>query len=91
MRRVGDMSSAASHLQGVDGDGAAPPAVQVTNCVHCCCAAEQHQPAEQVLLGHREQDLDHTGLCRQKGRQTGTETDRQTDRQANRETVSSLK
>ena len=51
---------------GVDGDGTAPPAVQVTNCVHRGCAAEQHQPAEQVLLRHREQDLKHSRVCGEK-------------------------
>lgn len=48
-----------SYLQGVDGDGAAPPAVQVADGVDRRCAAKQHQPAEQLLLGHREQDVEH--------------------------------
>lgn len=54
----------ASHLQGVDGDGAAPPAVQVADSIYRGGAAKQHQPAEQVLLGDGEQDLEQTGLCR---------------------------
>lgn len=54
----------AQYLQGVDGDGAAPPAVQVTHCINCCCAAKQHHPAEEILLGNGEQDLEHTGAWR---------------------------
>jgi len=70
-----------SYLQCMDGDGAAPPAVQVADGVHRRRAAEQHQPAEQLLLGHGEQDLEESGVWGQTGRQAGRQTDRQAGRQ----------
>lgn len=66
MRQVGGQRWC-SYLQGMHGDGAAPPAVQVTHGVHSRRAAEQHQPGEQVLLGNGEEELEDTGLWRQTG------------------------
>lgn len=49
-------------LQGVDGDGAAAPVVEVAEGVHGASAAEHHQPVEQLLLGHGEEEQRQAAL-----------------------------
>lgn len=49
------------YLQGVNGDGAAAPAVEVTQGVHGAGTAKHHQLVEQLLLRHGEQHLGQAG------------------------------
>lgn len=61
-----------THLQRMDGDGAAPPGVQMTDCIHCCRTAKQHEFVEQLLLWYGEPHLEHAFLCgRADGLQAG--------------------